>query len=626
MINRRGQNRKRRLAPRASLATAAVFVLILAGVAPAGATPSSPSNPMGVDDQLEQPVTLVSLERTDGGSLRTETVEVSRTSDLITATASAAADPDVLTIEPETRFTAFASDDPHRVNQWGLDRVAFEEATTLVDTSDVVVAVVDTGVRATHEDLQGVLLTGADMIDGVVDGTEADHFHGSHVAGIIAANTGNGIGMSASAPGVKILPVRVLDSSGSGSSSDVADGIIWAADNGADVINLSLGSTSNSLVVESAIDYAVGKGVVVVAAAGNSGAAGNPIMYPAALPNVISVGAIDSYDARASFSGYGDWVDLTAPGVSILSLHGLGDTSYAYANGTSMASPFVASAAALLKAADPTITPAEVLSVLTDTAEDLGPTGFDAEFGYGLVDPVSAVLAETGVDPGGEPDPGPTDPPPTSAGGYALVTSAGRVLTVGSAGSAGSMEGTTLAQPVVGATQTPSGNGYWMTAGDGGIFSFGDAQFLGSTGDINLAQPIVGMAATPTGNGYWLAASDGGIFTFGDAQFFGSTGDINLAQPIVGMAATPTGNGYWLAASDGGIFTFGDAQFFGSTGDINLAQPIVDMAATPTGNGYWLFAADGGVFVFGDAAYVGSAAGQLQAGETVESAVNATTG
>ncbi len=539
---------------------------------------------MGADDQLDQTVTLVSLERTGDGSLRTQTVEVSRTSDLIVATASAAADPDVVAIEPETQFTAFATNDPHRVNQWGLDRVAFEEAAALVDTSDVIVAVVDTGVRATHEDLQGVLLTGADMIDGVVDGTEADHFHGSHVAGIIAASTDNGIGMSASAPGVTILPVRVLDSSGSGSSSDVADGIIWAADQGADVINLSLGSTSNSLVVESAIDYAVGKGVVVVAAAGNSGAAGNPTMYPAALPNVISVGAIDSYDTRASFSGYGDWVDLTAPGVSILSLHGLGDTSYAYANGTSMASPFVASAAALLKAVDPTITPAEVLSVLTDTAEDLGPAGFDPEYGYGLVDPLSAVQAETGVDPGGEPDPGTAPPPPTSAGGYALVTSAGRVLTVGSAGSAGSMEGTALAQPVVGATQTPSGNGYWMTAGDGGIF------------------------------------------TFGDAVYQGSTGDITLAQPIVGMAATPTGNGYWLVASDGGIFTFGDAQFLGSTGDITLAQPIVDMAATPTGNGYWLFAADGGVFTFGDATYAGSAAGQLLVGETVESAVNATAG
>jgi hypothetical protein len=166
-----------------------------------------------------------------------------------------------------------------------------------------------------------------------------------------------------------------------------------------------------------------------------------------------------------------------------------------------------------------------------------------------------------------------------------------------------------LAQPVVAATSTPSGNGYWLVASDGGVFTYGDARFLGSTGGLHLNQPIVGLAATPSGNGYWLVASDGGIFTYGDARFLGSTGGLHLNQPIVGLAATPSGNGYWLVASDGGIFSFGDARFFGSTGALHLNQPIVAMAAAPSGHGYWFVATDGGVFTFGDAPFAGSAGG-----------------
>jgi hypothetical protein len=194
-----------------------------------------------------------------------------------------------------------------------------------------------------------------------------------------------------------------------------------------------------------------------------------------------------------------------------------------------------------------------------------------------------------------------------AVGGYYVAGAGGEYQSFGTPpGPTLGSNGSPLNQPIVGVTQTPSGNGFWTVASDGGVFSLGDAAFHGSTGAIKLNKPVVGMAATPTGNGYWLVAADGGVFSFGDAKFQGSTGGVRLNKPVVGMAATPTGNGYWLVASDGGIFNFGDAGFSGSTGSIRLNQPIVGMAASPSGTGYWLVASDGGIFNFGDAGFFGS--------------------
>jgi len=496
-------------------------------------------------------VNWVFLERAPDGTLTTSVVELpaneapqlaaavidgtlSIQDDGLVATnafRSSTAESVVLIVEPEIELRAFG--DPYREFQWGLDRTTFAAARSQIpNEDDVVVAVLDTGIRGTHEDLAQALVAGSDFVSGTGDGLVPDNFHGSHVAGVIAGTINNGLGIEGAGAGIRIMPVRVLNSSGSGSSGNVAGGIIWAADNGADVINLSLGSTQNSAVVEAAIDHAISKGTVVVAAAGNSGTQGNPTMYPAALDNVISVGAIDTDDSKADFSGYGDWIDVVAPGVSILSLHNGADDSYAYANGTSMASPHVAAAAGLLKAVDPDITPAQVLDLLRDTAEDLGAVGDDDLFGAGLVDPANAV--EVLLDGGTQTDGGSTPPAPTA--GYSLVTSLGRVLAQGSATSVGSLDGLALQQPIVTAATTPSGNGYWMAGRDGGIFAFGDAPFLGSTGAITLNQPIVGMAPTASGNGYWLFASDGGIFAFVDALYVGSgAGQLAAGEIVVSM-------------------------------------------------------------------------------------------
>ncbi|MEO1063063.1 MAG: S8 family serine peptidase [Actinomycetota bacterium] len=512
----------------------------------------------------------------------------------------ASADSTILAMEPVGTVHALVEPDtdPLRGDQWALDAIDVEQSWDVADGDGTVIAIVDTGVRATHEDLTGRLLPIVDLLDGRVDGDEHDHFHGSHVAGIAVATAENGRGTRGVAPGAQLLPIRALGLNGTGSTATVAEGILHAVEAGADVINLSLGANSPSTVINGAIQHAISQDVVVVAASGNSGERGNPTIWPAALEGVLTVGAIDTSGQRASFSSYGSYVDVVAPGYNVLSTQEKSDGSYGGASGTSMAAPHVAAVVAMVRQADPSLSEAEVRDVITSTADDIAVPGRDDETGHGLLDPHAAVLSARGA--GASPD------TPTSAP-YTLITDTGRVISAGAGVPFGDgLTDVRLAKPVVAAAASEAG--YWMVAADGGIFAFGDARFHGSMGGIPLNQPINGMAATSTGGGYWMVASDGGIFAFGDARFYGSMGGTPLNQPINGMAATPSGEGYWLVASDGGIFAFGDARFHGSTGSIELVSPIVGMATTPSGEGYWLVAADGGVFTFGDARFHGSAA------------------
>jgi subtilisin family serine protease len=298
--------------------------------------------------------------------------------------------------------------DPLRSGQWALDRIPYEatwSATPGGDGTGVTVAVVDTGVRRTHQDLDdGRVLTGCDFSDpNGGDGGNDQNGHGTFVAGIIAAEPDNAVGISGAAPGVHVQPVRVLDASGSGYYSQIVEGITWATDNGANVINLSLGGTAASTLLQAAVQYAVDHGVTVVMAAGNcannvaSCGSVNPPMYPAAyaasIPGAIAVGATTQSDGIASFSSHGGYVDLAAPGVSIESTEGTGDTTFAVGNGTSFASPYVAAAAAILREVCPSDTPAQLRSRLEATAQDLGAPGRDDWFGTGLVRPDLAVAA-----------------------------------------------------------------------------------------------------------------------------------------------------------------------------------------------------------------------------------------
>ncbi|WP_436527510.1 S8 family peptidase [Actinoplanes sp. HUAS TT8] len=309
--------------------------------------------------------------------------------------------------------------DPYRSRQWDLSKMNVPAAWTTSTGAGVTVAVIDTGVDASHPDLAGQVLTGYDTTTDTVGGNADPQGHGTHVAGTIAALTGNGIGVSSIAPNVKILPVRALGKDGSGDMSDTAQGIVWATDHGANVINMSLGSSGQSSAVSVAITYARSKGVVVVAAAGNERAKGSPVSYPGADAGVIAVAATDSGDAVASYSNAGSYVDVAAPGSGILSTYptalAASGTGYATMNGTSMASPHVAGTAALLLAAHPGLTPDQVESALESTAVDLGPTGRDNDYGYGRID-AAAALAEVASTPSTAPTTSPTatvSPTPT---------------------------------------------------------------------------------------------------------------------------------------------------------------------------------------------------------------------
>jgi type VII secretion-associated serine protease mycosin len=301
--------------------------------------------------------------------------------------------------------------DPYRGNQWDFTKLNVAAAWQLSTGEGVTVAVIDSGVQASHPDLAGQVLPGIDLVTDT-SGTSTDpNGHGTHVAGTIAARTGNGTGISAVAPHVQILPIRTLDAAGTGVMSDVATGIVYAADQGAQVINMSLGATAQVTSVSNAISYARSKGVVVVAAAGNSRSTNSPTLWPAADNGVVAVASTDENDVYSSFSNRGSYVDVAAPGGSILST--VPSAGYAYYSGTSMAAPHVAAAAALVRAYRPLLTPDQVELALTSTATDLGTAGHDLDYGHGRINP-AAALAAVAVSSSTPPTTTPTTTAPTT--------------------------------------------------------------------------------------------------------------------------------------------------------------------------------------------------------------------
>lgn len=294
--------------------------------------------------------------------------------------------------EPDAPAHAFATtNDPYFANgsQWYLSKIQAPTAWDLTTGAPgVIVAVLDSGVRASHPDLAGKVLAGRDFIDGDSNPTD-ENGHGTAVAGLIGAATGNGMGMASVAWKTSILPVRVLSKDGSGSHSGIAEGIVWATDQGANVINLSLGGTGSSSTLQNAINYAWSKGVVIVAAAGNNG--DSVPCYPAACTNVVAVSATNSSDARTDWSNYGSYVDIAAPGANILTLSG--SSGYAAMDGTSFSSPVTAGVVALMRAANPTLSNANLVNALLANADDLGASGKDYDFGHGRVNARRAVAA-----------------------------------------------------------------------------------------------------------------------------------------------------------------------------------------------------------------------------------------
>ena len=298
--------------------------------------------------------------------------------------------------------------------QWHMTRIGMESAWDVSTGSGVVVAVIDTGVKQSLEDLAGTQFTaGYDFVNGDTDPTD-DEGHGSHVCGTIAQTTNNGVGVAGIAYNATIMPVKVLDRRGSGGYDDISDGIIWAADHGADVINLSLGGSGTMQILEDAVNYAWNQGVVVVCAAGNDGV--STPFYPAAYEKAISVSATTYGDTLASYSNFGTTIDICAPGGDSGDNNGDGyddmilqntflrrDEGYYFYSGTSMASPHVAGVAALVKAVNNGLSNSQVRAILESNAEDLGPAGWDSQFGHGILDAYASVLAAGGSTPENQP-------------------------------------------------------------------------------------------------------------------------------------------------------------------------------------------------------------------------------
>ncbi len=263
---------------------------------------------------------------------------------------------------------------------------------------------IDTGVDSNHPDLRGRVVAGYDFVNGDSDPSD-DNGHGTAVAGTAAAAGNNGVGVAGVAWGVSVLPVKVLGANGSGSYSAIANGITYSADQGARVINLSLGGTSSSRTLQNAADYAGGKGCLLVAAAGNNG--NSTAVYPAACKNVVAVSALNQADTLPYWSNYGAYVDISAPGEGITTTWPGG--SYVTISGTSFSSPIVAVIAALSLSLDGNLSNSSLVDLLSSTADDLGAPGYDIYFGAGRVNAARVTAATSAPAP-----PADTSAPQTS--------------------------------------------------------------------------------------------------------------------------------------------------------------------------------------------------------------------
>ncbi|MFC5403021.1 S8 family peptidase [Cohnella soli] len=302
---------------------------------------------------------------------------------------------DIAPASGKSDFTNFVPNDTfYSQYQWNLPEIATVNGWNVtMGSKDIVVAVLDTGVQADHPDLKGRIVKGVNIVDPSAQ-PDDDVGHGTHVAGIIAAEINNNEGVAGMTWYTKIMPVKVLDSSGAGSTYSVAEGIIWATDHGAHVINMSLGNYAGAEFLHDALKYAYERGVVIVAASGNDNT--DRPGYPAAYPEVIGVSATDADETRAEYSNYGDYISVAAPGTSIPSTYP--GSRYASLSGTSMASPHVAALASLVKSAKPSLTNVQIADLLRETAKDLGKKGKDIDFGYGQIDVNAALQAAVGTN------------------------------------------------------------------------------------------------------------------------------------------------------------------------------------------------------------------------------------
>ncbi len=288
---------------------------------------------------------------------------------------------------------ALFPNDPYYANGWHLPKIGAPSAWDYTQGTGVTIAILDTGVDTSHPDLQGQIVPGWNFYDN--NNNVADVLgHGTAVAGTAAAVGNNSLGVAAVSFRSKIMPMRITDAQGYGFYSLMAQAIITAADSGARVANISFLGVSLSSTVDSAAQYMRSKGGVVVVSGGNTGA----LRTDPPRSSLTVVSATDSADARASFSSWGDYIDIAAPGVSIHTTTRGG--GYGGFSGTSASSPVVAGVYALMMSVKPTLQPASLDNILFSTPQDLGSSGFDQQFGYGRVRADAAVASARGAPTG----------------------------------------------------------------------------------------------------------------------------------------------------------------------------------------------------------------------------------
>ncbi len=266
------------------------------------------------------------------------------------------------------RRADWVPNDPKWSQQWGPQKIKCVQGWDVMrGNTNTTIAIIDTGIDKTHEDLAGKVFGGHDFVNDD-DDAQDDHGHGTHCAGTAAGITNNGIGIAGVAPNCPLMPVKVLSAGGSGTSEWVINGMIFAADNGAKILSMSLGSSGSSSGEQDAVRYAIGKGAIVIAAAGNHGT--TALHYPAAYPECVAVASTTQSDTRSSFSAYGDWVDVAAPGSGILS--SVPGNGYEAWDGTSMATPHVAGLAGLIKSIWPNATVAQLRAQIENNCDFVG--------------------------------------------------------------------------------------------------------------------------------------------------------------------------------------------------------------------------------------------------------------
>jgi thermitase len=377
---------------------------IVAGAAPSGSHINGPLNPFDRDHvpgsllvglrstdvpvvHLGETDTLVHLAAARSYEERTSPTEERETY------ARLLADPRVAYVEPNYRVHLQQTpNDPVYSREYWTHNVNLEPAWDITTGSpNITVAVIDSGVYANHPDLRGRILPGVNLLNGTTDvNDDTDIQHGTKVSLLIAARGNDGVGQAGVAWNIKLLPVKVVDNNGNGDLSTATNGIIWAADHGATIINISAGIVGYSETLARTISYARSKNIIVVTAAGNEP---NERDFPADDPNVITVGASDASNNYASFTSAVNKVDVAAPGVDIPFFLPEKSSDIITASGTSFSAPIVTGLIALMQSIRPTLRQEDALTILKTTAHDIGTPGPDAQSGAGLIDAVKALQA-----------------------------------------------------------------------------------------------------------------------------------------------------------------------------------------------------------------------------------------